>query len=355
MSEPLVIVVGAGVAGLACARELQRRGVTCRVLERARGVGGRCATRSIEDQRVDFGVPLLHATTREFGLALQELPEAGKFSGWPINVREPRLACQPAAFQPGHRRLARRAGVSEFPRHLAVDLDVRLGARVTSLEAAGPRTAVVLADGSRFEAPFVVLATHLPETLRLIEPIASEWAGAAELQRALHSVMGLRCLTVMAGYPTDTPEPGFDLWYPLETTMIHAIIHDSSKREAPRHRVLVIQSRDLYAGDAWEQPDATWRDELLWEAAEVLGPWARTPVFVHTHRWEWARLRRGDGIGEVVTLESPERAAVSLCGEAFATHPGVEAAYFSGIAIGEQIATLPRVREVVRAAGPTHA
>jgi phytoene dehydrogenase-like protein len=39
-----VVVVGAGIAGIACARELAAAGVEVRVLERARVVGGRMAS-----------------------------------------------------------------------------------------------------------------------------------------------------------------------------------------------------------------------------------------------------------------------------------------------------------------------
>lgn len=348
MPGPMVIVIGAGIAGLACARELARRGVPAKVLERARGVGGRCATRRFDGQPVDYGVPLLHATTREFGNELRELPEDGAVAGWPERLREPRLACQPDAFRPGNRRLARRDGVSEFPKHLARGLDVELNARVVRLEPAGVRTRVVLESGAAHESRFVVLATHLPKTLELLTPLARDWPGAEPRLEQLRRVEGVRCLTVIAGYPADTPEPGFDLWYPLETVMIHALSHDSTKRPNPKHRVLVIQSRDRWARMVEELAPEQWRDELLWEAAELLGPWAKRPEFTHAHRWSWARLRRGDGVGDVMTFESPDGAAVSLCGEAFAPHPGIEAAYISGVAIGEQIANLPHVRKAVK-------
>ncbi|HYD41115.1 MAG TPA: NAD(P)-binding protein, partial [Anaeromyxobacter sp.] len=44
-----VLVVGAGVAGLSCARVLATAGRSAPVLDRARGVGGRCATRRVDD------------------------------------------------------------------------------------------------------------------------------------------------------------------------------------------------------------------------------------------------------------------------------------------------------------------
>lgn len=55
MSEADVLIVGAGLAGLACARELHRRGVRVRVLEASDGVGGRVRTDSVDGFRLDRG------------------------------------------------------------------------------------------------------------------------------------------------------------------------------------------------------------------------------------------------------------------------------------------------------------
>ena len=41
MSEPDVLIVGAGLAGICCARTLQRHGVGFRILEASDGIGGR--------------------------------------------------------------------------------------------------------------------------------------------------------------------------------------------------------------------------------------------------------------------------------------------------------------------------
>jgi len=49
------IVVGGGLAGLACARELLRRGRSVRLVEAAADVGGRVATDTVEGFRIDRG------------------------------------------------------------------------------------------------------------------------------------------------------------------------------------------------------------------------------------------------------------------------------------------------------------
>jgi predicted NAD/FAD-dependent oxidoreductase len=345
VNDPTVVVVGAGVAGLACARELTRRGVATVVLERARGVGGRCATRRVEGQPVDHGVPFLHARSREFGLALNELDAAGKVAGWPVRVRGSRLACQPDAFRPGHRRLARREGVSSFPKHLAQGVDVRLGQTVEALTESDGRVLVQLAGGERIAAPFVVVAGALPESLALVGPVVDGWRGAATLEpaRAMRTVPGL---TVIAGYGPEAPELDFDLWHPIEATMVHTLSHDSSKRLSPPDRVLVIHARPQFVATYLEAPEEEWKRELLWETAELLGRWASLPRWSQTHRWRCARLRVGECLGTTPTLESPRGGCVALCGDAFALDSGLEGAYFSGLSLGEQIATLPRVRQL---------
>ena len=55
--EADVVVVGAGVAGLQCARRLRDAGLQVVVLDKARGVGGRVATRRVDGQPVDHGGP----------------------------------------------------------------------------------------------------------------------------------------------------------------------------------------------------------------------------------------------------------------------------------------------------------
>ncbi len=66
-NDPNILVIGAGLAGLTAARVLTSADVPCTVLERAADVGGRVATDSLRDFRLDRG----------FQIFLTAYPDAG--------------------------------------------------------------------------------------------------------------------------------------------------------------------------------------------------------------------------------------------------------------------------------------
>ncbi|MFP4227779.1 MAG: protoporphyrinogen/coproporphyrinogen oxidase [Salinivenus sp.] len=59
MDAPDVLVVGAGLAGLACARRLHQRGLSVQVLEASDRVGGRVRTDTVDGFRLDDGFQVL--------------------------------------------------------------------------------------------------------------------------------------------------------------------------------------------------------------------------------------------------------------------------------------------------------
>lgn len=329
------------MAGLACARELTRAGRAVVVLDRARGVGGRCATRTLHGQRVDYGVPYLHGQDPHFLAILEEqLPAEGYtlVPGWPLRVREPRLACQPDSLTARQRRLAVREGVSALPRVLATGLDVRLGTLVQWLTLGDGRVEAVATDGARFRAEQVVLALAGPQAVRLLEPVSARLAGGRDLVDRLNALPCLPCLTVVAGYAAATPSPASDIDYPFDTTILHSLAHDSAKRTNPGQRVLVLQARPRYSEEHRDADPEVWTRDMTWEAGEVLGAWAGEPLWTYPHRWSWARVPPGICVAAApLWLEAELGGLVGVCGEAFMPPGGVEGAFLSGIELARRL------------------
>src|ERR1700739_4462086 len=77
-----VAVVGAGVAGLACARVLVERGYRVRVFERHDCPGGRLATRRLEALTFDHGVQYFTIQDPRFELLVRKWETDGIVADW---------------------------------------------------------------------------------------------------------------------------------------------------------------------------------------------------------------------------------------------------------------------------------
>jgi len=92
MERPDCIVVGAGLAGLACARELVRAGRQVLVVEAAERVGGRVATDTVDGFRIDRGFQVYNDAypegRRQLDLAALDL---GRFEAGAVVVEAGRL------------------------------------------------------------------------------------------------------------------------------------------------------------------------------------------------------------------------------------------------------------------------
>ena len=77
-----VVVIGAGMAGIACARRLVDAGRDVLVLDKGRGLGGRMASRRTDHGPLDHGAPWLEARGAGFAAAIVGMVEAGHAAPW---------------------------------------------------------------------------------------------------------------------------------------------------------------------------------------------------------------------------------------------------------------------------------
>ncbi|WP_373512609.1 FAD-dependent oxidoreductase, partial [Persicitalea sp.] len=78
------IIIGAGMAGLTAARELTAQGWDVTVLDKGRGIGGRMATRRIENTRADHGAQYFSVRTPEFRQLIEKLESEGIVEAWDL-------------------------------------------------------------------------------------------------------------------------------------------------------------------------------------------------------------------------------------------------------------------------------
>ncbi len=342
-----VIVVGAGIAGLALARGLRACGRAPMVLERARGVGGRCATRRVDAQPVDHGLSYLHGRSEKFLAELDAVSDATLIPDWPLVVEGEGLPCRPEAFAGTDRRLAFAEGVSRLAKHLARGLDVRLETEVAALRLAGGGTArggrrweLELTTGETVRAKAVALTMPVPSAIRLLhamDPLPDAIAAQIPILELVHM---LPCLAVIARYPSSTRAPEWQASFPRSSSGIHSILQDSSKRAGTLRLMLVLQARPAFSAKHLNDPAGSWTRALLQEAATLHGDWIAEPDLVQSHIWRRARVAAGSELACPLVVELEDGALLGVAGDGLHDAGGAEGAYGSGIVLAERFAQM---------------
>jgi len=91
--KPRVVVVGAGIAGLSCAWELQKNGYTVSVLEAGNSPGGRCREIELEGLRVRAGARMLYSFYKGVMGLVDELGLGDEI----VRIGHASIACEAAA------------------------------------------------------------------------------------------------------------------------------------------------------------------------------------------------------------------------------------------------------------------
>jgi len=333
LQEP-VIILGAGLASLSCARALAEGGVPARLVERSRGVGGRCATRRVDGQPVDHGLAFLHGRDARF-LAAARAVEGGP-RPWPLRVRGEGTPCNARAFAPGEVRFVYPQGVHALPKSLAAGLQLRTQSPVVRLERSGGRFELLLESGERLGTQRLVVAAAVEQTSALLAPLVPAVPALRGTLALLESLGSVACIALLAGYPRGAGALDWDLWYPAGSKLLQLVSHDSAKRIAPALDVLVLQSRPAWSREHLEDGEERWRALFLEEAARLLGAWAGAPLWSQLHRWRYARTRAGAGLAGPI-LHRVEGGWLGLAGEAFSPEGGAEGAFLSGLELARSI------------------
>ena len=273
MNKPEVAIIGAGMAGIACAAALRDAGCRVVVFEKSRGRGGRCATRrDAAGHRIDHGAQYFTLRDPDFAAAVRSAGCAlGEITAPIIDASGREIA--------GDARWYHVEGNSRLAGDLGAGLEVRTGVEVSGCEAAGGGWLVV---GERFDR--VVSTAPLPQTRKLfgLEDAGSDY------------VPCLTLVTVLDGLPRERAASCYairdDSGHPVEWT---ACENHKTGRVQGAATVLVTQASEGFSRAHLEDSPDVWRPELLRETLERWGLTDAEVTGVHTHRWRYARVAAG--------------------------------------------------------------
>lgn len=313
MNQASAAVIGAGLAGLACARRLSDAGWQVRVFESQRAPGGRIATRRFEAAAFDHGAQYFSICEPSFRAAVERASVAGAAKCW-----QPRW---PGGDQGRGELWVGSPGMNSLPRFLAEGLDIEYGARITQLVRTRGGWALIDDRGSGHrDFGFSILALPAPETAALA-------ARHTPLTDRLSAVAMAPCWAAMVVFACplgDVPDAGF-----TDDAVLAWFARNGSKpgREAPDAWVLHASAE--YSRRKIAAPPARVHEALLTRLAGQLGRTLPGIALSDTHFWRHARVETP--LGEPFLLDPS--AGIGFCGD-WCLGARVEAAFLSGDRIG---------------------
>jgi renalase len=320
-----IVIVGAGVAGLAAAERLQRHGVEVLVVDKGRRPGGRLATRARGVTSFDHGAQYFTARDPAFAAFVDSLRDRGIVAPWAGRL----VTIDGGTVMSREDGETRWVGVPEMnalAAAMAADESVIRGARVTDLLRDDGRWRVQLDDGAIVVANAAVVTPPPEQTAALLGTAAPELAAAAA------AVPMAPCWAAMATFEAPV-EVAFDGAF-VRSGPLSWVARNSSKPGRPATECWVLHGSPEWSTAHLEDDPDKAADALLAafrDLAPEIGSGAE-PCGLQVHRWRYALPPEP---AAERCLADPERrlvAAGDWCGG-----PRVEGAWLSGRAAAEKV------------------
>ncbi|WMS41601.1 FAD-dependent oxidoreductase [Acuticoccus sp. MNP-M23] len=317
---PRVAVLGAGIAGAAAADALTRAGASVRVFDKARGPGGRMASRRVTlpdgtETTFDHGAQWFAPCDPRFAALVADAERAGAVAPW----RD-----APGGAMVGTPRM------NALVRHALGGAEARYGATISQLDRQPDGWHLADADGP-VDAPFdgVLSTLPAPQFGPLAAPHVPSRAQAADAARYAP------CWALMLAFAPDT------------AAQLEGIAHDAlaadgfdwvafdGGKPGRRGATLMVHADGVWSTDNLERPREDIADAMT---ATVCGRFdLPVPVHAAAHRWRYSR----------VLTPAPAAAGADVSGIAVAgdwtAGPNVEDAYLSGLNAAAALLSVLRV------------
>ncbi|UTV85750.1 FAD-dependent oxidoreductase [Cobetia amphilecti] len=321
-----IAIIGAGIAGLSAATRLAAQGHEVTIFEKARGPGGRLASRRTSEGPIDIGAQYFTARDPRFQSALEQWRAAGVVATWGEKLlslgKSPSDESQWQRLRDDSTRYVASPRMSALSRHLSEQLpahaSLHSATRITRLiadegTASGKRWRLEDSHGDQ-HGPFdhVVISAPAPQARALLSTAGTDAQGAAlgedslapALSEALAQVEMAPTWTLMATLETPLPALGGDAdWQGLLVSRgddgpLRCVMRQHSRpgRQPPTH---ARETLSLLATAGWSRANLEKSPQevatLLWQAFEALPElrevapgWSQGKVTLAAHRWRYA-------------------------------------------------------------------
>jgi renalase len=310
------VIVGGGITGLITATILQRNGIKVTVLDKGRGIGGRLATRSIQEGVFDYGVQYFSVENPQFQKWVDKWLEAGIITEWNQN------------FTSKDNNKTRYRGIvsnRNIAKYLAQNLTVHTSKKVTHLNYNDNQWLVTTETGNNFAGEILIMTPPVPQVLALLSN--SKITISNELKIALEQITYYQCIAVLAllSKPSNIPSPG---GISLDKEPLIWLGDNYQKEISPDYAV-TLHATPKFSETYWESDNATIANLLFDAASEWLSD---SVIEYQIHRWRYSLPRTFYHQPYCALTELP----LVIAGDAFVS-PKIEGAVLSGIAAANYV------------------
>ena len=325
---PTLAVIGAGIAGLTCARALSAHGIEVCVFDKGRRPGGRLATRrtgndTAHRRSYDHGAQYFTARDPRFIPFCTALRDQEVVAPWRprfAEIANGTITPLPAA---DTEWLVGVPGMSALAAALAADLRVMTGVHVARIERQGASWTLVATDGARcgrFDA--VIVAVPAPQALPLLEATAPRLAVAAAAVRLEP------CWALMVALDRRMPVD-FDAVTVTGSALAWGA-RDGAKPGREGRETWVLHAAGDWSAAHLEDAPGDVAAALLSAFGDATNVTISGVAERQAHRWRYARV--AEPLGKPFLLD--EERGIGACGD-WCLSAKMEAAFLSGTAMAE--------------------
>ncbi len=304
-AEKRVAIVGAGIAGLSCAAELQAAGYHVTLFDKGRGPGGRMSSRRfatpLGEAVADHGAQYFTARDPAFLTQVQEWKSAGIVAPWP-DISDDAWVGVPT--------------MNQIVRHMATTLNVQWNMRITTASQTHNGWALSGQD-EEIEGHFDILVLAIPSEQAVTILAQHDFGMAREAMLARFQP----CWTAIFAF--DAPLPT-DATHLRDGHVIGWASRETTKPGRTGMERWVVQASASWSADCLEEPAEDVAEALLTALAKELGLPPLQPIAQSTHRWRFA-MSTGLGTGSLWN----SHINLGVCGD-WLLGPRIECGWLSG-------------------------
>lgn len=317
-----VAVIGAGLSGLTLSKELQKKGLSVDIFDKARGVGGRMSSRRTSWGYIDHGTQYFTVKHPLFQEFLQDYDSVisvweGKFARWQEGKLTPIL--------PENPRYVASVGMNNLCKSMG--LEVRLQTRIMGLEKSTFWT-LIDDNGQKYsDYNFVVVTAPPAQTYDLLK-------SHSNIASSIESLNMYACFSLMM-IPATKVNLSFDgVEFPQHPVLGWVAMNDSKPWRGEKGAI-VMQSNFGWAEDNLEENRDVLTEIMKKNTEDIFKVKFGENLYESLHLWRYALPVRSNEKGYYLDEDN----GIGVCGD-WCLKGKVESAFLSSYYLAEKLSNL---------------